>query len=155
VIISNLISLCWKDIIWTISLISTVVSGKGRGTSAAGHLLMECVIRYSHANILTHLSPKADLEVNFQSTHFICHSMISLKYSEYTRSNCIVYITGIGIVWDLFDPRSERGLSPNIGSICDNDLLLIPGTPLENVTGLHMGRGRPDNLRNSVFESPH
>jgi hypothetical protein len=58
-------------------------------------------------------------------------------------------------VWDLFGPRSERGLNSNSGSICDNDLLLIPGTPLENVAGLQMGRRRPDNLRNSVFESPH
>jgi hypothetical protein len=60
VIISNLTSICWKDIIWTISLISTVVSDKGRGISAAGPLLIKCVIRYGHENILTHLSPKVE-----------------------------------------------------------------------------------------------
>jgi hypothetical protein len=117
VIISNLTSILWKGIIWTISLISTVVSEKGHETSAAGPLLMECVIRYGHENIVTHLSPKVQLEVNFPSPHHICHLMISLKYFEYTRSNCIVYIAGVGIVWDLFGPRSERGLNSNSGSI--------------------------------------
>jgi hypothetical protein len=52
---------------------------------------------------------------------------------------CIVYIAGGGIVWDLFGPRRERRLNSSSGSICDNDLLLIPGTPLENVAGLRMG----------------
>jgi hypothetical protein len=151
VIISNLTSICWKDMIWMISLIGTVVSEKGPGTSAAGPLLMECVIRYGHENILIHLSPKVELEVNFRSTHHICHSMISLKYSEYTRSDCIVYIARVGIVWDLFGSRSDPGLNSDSGSIFDHDLPLIPGIPLENVACLHMGRGRPDNLRNSVF----
>jgi hypothetical protein len=66
VIISNLTSILWKGIVSTISLISTLVSEKGRGTSVDGPFLMECVIRYGHENIVTHLSPKVELEVNFR-----------------------------------------------------------------------------------------